>query len=89
MNIGTKYKITSDSFNVVLEERFYNKKQGEYYWKNIGYFGNPRNALKFLVEHDIMGVGFEDFKTVVKRIDELNKVIGGLPHMPPELLRAT
>ena len=50
MKIGTKYQIISDSTNVTLQERGYNKTKKEHYWTNIGYFGNPRNALRFLVE---------------------------------------
>lgn len=87
MKINNKYQLTSDSMNIILQEKAYNKIKKKHYWRNIGYFGTPYNALIFLIKHEIKGTGFTDLEKIVAKIDELHKLIDGLKGKPlPELL---
>ena len=82
MKVGTKYQIVSDSMNVTVQERQYNKKQKTHYWENLAYFSSPKNALKFIMDNEIMGAGLDDFQQVIKQIDGLYQLIDGLSFKP-------
>ena len=86
MMIGEDYKITSDSLNVIINQRHVNtgakralaENIGKEYWMQVAYFSSPKNALKFIVDNEILGTGLSDFETVVAKIDELKALIDGL-----------
>ena len=47
MNIGKKHRLTSDSMNIILQEKSITKSgpnAGKERWENIGYFSNPTNG---------------------------------------------
>jgi len=78
MNIGTKYKIESDSLNIYLKERHENKKTGEVYWRSIGYFATPQAALKSLVLLNVRESELKDLETVIKELNKIYRKIDGL-----------
>ena len=81
MNIGKKHRLTSDSMNIILQERSITKSgpnAGKERWENIGYFNNPANALKFLADHKLKETGFEDVKAIAKRQEETYRLIESL-----------
>ena len=83
MMIGENYKITSDSSNVIVNKRFINTGKGRAkaenigseYWTQIAYLSTPKNALHWVVDHEILGTGLADLETVVAKIDELHALI--------------
>ena len=78
MNIGTKYKLDSDSLNITLKEKQENKKTGEVYWKAIGYFATPQEALRFLTLLKIRESEFVDLERVIKELDKTYALISSL-----------
>ena len=78
MLIGKKWKVESDSLNVILSERITKRPKGKAPyegWGVRGYFSTVANALKFLIEHEVKGTGLTDLETVVNKIDELKGLI--------------
>ena len=79
MNIGNKYKLDADAYNIVLSERKHveasERSSAHDYWVNIAYFSTAKNALKYLVEMGVRETHLKDLKTVVDKIDELHKLI--------------
>jgi hypothetical protein len=45
----------------------------------VSYYSNVKNALHSLVEKEILGTGFKDFKTVANKQEELHRLIDALP----------
>jgi len=89
MLIGRKYKLESDTLNVTLSCRQKPRKGSKVKgWRPIAYFANCQNALKHLVNLEVMDTGLTDLKTVVEKVDELHRLIDGLKALP-ELQRAT
>lgn len=83
MQINEKYKIESDPLNITLYYKQDAREAGKGgRWKPLGYFATPQNALKFLVDNEIMGTGMEELKSVVEKIDELKAMIDGLKGLP-------
>jgi hypothetical protein len=79
MIINEKYKLDSDSLNVIIYYRQEAREVGKGgCWKPLAFFATPQNALKFLVNREIIGTGMEELKTIVKKIEELKKVIDNL-----------
>lgn len=78
MKINEHYKMESDTLNVTL----YHRNTGRKKWQPIAYFSNPHNALEYLVKHEIMGTGLSDFKTVIEKIKELERLIRTLKGLP-------
>ena len=84
MLIGKSHKIESDNLNVMLYELHpagVNKKTGKEFpdrWEVTGYYSNVKNALHSLVEKEIAGTGFKDFKTVADKVQELHDLIAAL-----------
>ena len=86
MLIGEIYKIESDSLNFILyksriikgEKGKHSAHIGETDWDVVGYFSNVKNALKYLVDHDIRGTGLADIETVSAKIDQLYNLIQNL-----------
>ena len=83
-----KYKITSDSMNIILQEKQHNKKRNFDYWESIAFFSTPKNALDYIIDKEIKESWVDDLKLIVKKIDKLEKSIDGLnnKHLP-EIVR--
>ncbi len=83
MLIGKKYKLESDTLNIILSERKMRKKKstGENYenWEVLGYFATIPNALHELVNYKIRASQLTDLKTISNEIDELHQMIASLP----------
>ncbi len=89
MLIGDMYKLESDEMNVTLFQkklitgtgrgrRPTKKAIGEVYWIPTNYFSTPKSALEFIVNNEICKTGLRDLETVVKKEDELYKLIASL-----------
>ena len=79
MIINENYKIESDTLNFTLYQKTRSRRIGKEYWAVKGYYSSAKNALKALVDKEIMGDGFKDLESVVKKIDELKTTIDQLP----------
>lgn len=75
--IGKKYKIASDELNVIVYKHHLSKT-GREYWRPIGYFATPANALRFLVDLGIRETQLKDLETITKKQGELYSLIKGL-----------
>lgn len=78
MNIGHKFKVESDSLNVTLSRKITRKPKDKLPyedWEVEGYFSNVANALKYLVNLEVKETELADLRVVVKKIDELEKLI--------------
>ena len=62
MLIGDKYKIESDSLNVTLYKPVKVKKSDSIRWQPIAYFSSFENALKHLVDLEVMETGLSAAK---------------------------
>lgn len=82
MLIGDRYKIESDSLNVTLYKKVNVKKTGGIRWQPIAYFSNPQNALQYLVDHEVKETGMADLETVVKKMEELHRLVATLKGLP-------
>ena len=85
MLIGKDWKIESDPLDITLSQRIIRKsKNGTYHkvWRVEGYYSSVASALKGMVDQEVLGTGFSDFETVVKKIDELHKLIDGIATQP-------
>lgn len=74
MDIGSKYRIESDSMNITLYQK-YTTKKGEERWRAIGYFSTVGNALKGLVDLKLKESGMKDFKSIVKTQKDIYNLI--------------
>lgn len=92
MLIGENWKLEADAINVTLLKRHTtrpkDRKPSHDYWTPTAYLSNPKNALKWLVNQNIMDTGMEDLETVVAAIEELHTLIDGLKNLP-EIARET
>ena len=89
MLIGENYKIESDEMNATLFKKKLitgtgrgrhptKRAVGEEYWTPVAYFSTPKLALEHIVNMEIKGTGMKDLETVVKKIEELHKLISSL-----------
>lgn len=94
MLINDNWKIESDGLNITLfqshlitgEKGRKSNKIGEFRWQPVAYLSDFRDALDSLVKRDIKGTGLIDYKTVVKKIDELYALIKSL-NVPREFTK--
>ena len=73
-----KYKLTADAYNIILQEKYHNKKQDTIGWQNIAYFSNPTNALDYVIENEIREAWVDDLKAVIKEMGKLYESIRGI-----------
>jgi hypothetical protein len=78
MLIGDKYKIESGELNITLFKKYNNKKTKKEAWRLIGYFTDIKQALWFMVKHDIQGMGFDNLVKIDQRLDEIHATIKAL-----------
>ena len=80
--IGRKFQIDGDALNLCISKRHHVKatptKPAHDYWLPLAYFATVKEALKFLVDHEIRGTGFDTFKAICKKQDELYELISSL-----------
>ena len=92
MLIGKNWKLGADNLNVTISKLHITKPKDDTppheYWTPTAYFSNPKDALKWLVNHKITGTGMADLHVVVVAIDELNDMINALENLP-EIPRET
>ena len=74
MDIGNKYKLRSNSMNVIISEKYTNKNKVES-WRDVGYFATVQGALEFLVEHHVKKSGLKDLNEVCKQISEVKDML--------------
>ena len=83
MLIGKQFKIESDNLNVILYEKKTRKNKEtkrEYEdWETMGYFATPKGALIELVNQKVRDTELKDLKTIVSKLEELEKLIRALP----------
>uniref|UniRef100_A0A6M3LEW6 DUF5405 domain-containing protein n=1 Tax=viral metagenome TaxID=1070528 RepID=A0A6M3LEW6_9ZZZZ len=79
MLIGKNWKIESDSMNVILSRLIIRKpKDGSPNyedWEIVGFYSSLANALKGLINHEVLETEFVDLQIVVALIDELHRHI--------------
>ena len=78
VQIAKKYKLSADVNNIIVQEKYHNKKQDTVEWQNVAYFATPKAALNYVLEKEIREFWVEDLKEVVRRMDEIEKMINGL-----------
>ncbi|WP_291566933.1 MULTISPECIES: hypothetical protein [unclassified Clostridium] len=92
MDINRKYRITSNEYNIILQEKqkVLDKETGENktIYKNAGYFSDLHWCLKNMIKKEIKSTKMEDLQTIVHKIDELYKLIDGLDNITVDDLRA-
>lgn len=90
MQIGRNWLIKSDSMNVILSQRKKrkNRETGEFHdaWVEIGYFATVANALHELVDRGVRDTELKDLKTIVERIDKLERLIEHALERPEALM---
>ena len=74
MQINKNWKVESDDLNVILLKRHITKK-GDERWVAVSYYAKVSNALKAFVDLKVRGTGMKDLETIVKKQDELYKMI--------------
>ena len=90
VEVMNKYRLTADPMNIILQEKQTItgegkkkptiRKVGDTYWKNIAFFSNPKEALKYIIEKEIRELWVEDLKELVKEVSKLEKMIDAIPH---------
>lgn len=92
MDINRKYRITSNQYNIILQEkqRMLDKETNEkkIVYKNVGYFSNLHSCLKHMINKEIKSTKMEDLQTIVHKIDELYELIKSLDNITVEALRS-
>lgn len=98
VEVMNKYRLTADPMNIILQEKQTItgegkkkptiRKVGDTYWKNIAFFSNPKEALKYIIEKEIRELWVEDLGEVVKRMDKLEKMVEGIPaNLLPQIVQ--
>ena len=76
MEIGNTYKVEADTYNIILSQKQKKKKDtNNQSWKVVGYFGDFRELLKFMVDNEIRGTGLSDLQSVADRQHDLHEII--------------
>lgn len=79
IKIGNSYLVTSDSMNVVLNQIYEKKKEGEpsgeFDYKPIGYYSSLSQACNALLERKIRISDAENLSELVKEIHDTKVLI--------------
>jgi hypothetical protein len=78
MLVGKKYKVESDTMNVILYEKEITIKNGDIHWRPMAYFSNIKYALRYLVNLELKTTGLKDLETVNRKQDEILALINNL-----------
>ena len=74
MLIGKRFKIESDSLNVILFKKFKKKENED--WKVIRYYASVKSALNGLIDQGLRETEMKDLKTILLGIKDLRQMIG-------------
>ena len=98
MLIGKKYKVETDSMNLILksvsnktkkrdeeDDDFKNREPG---WTIEGYFYDFRELLKYIADNEIKGVGLSDLKAVAEKQEEIYDLIISIGKIAPAIFYA-
>jgi hypothetical protein len=75
MQIGEKYQITADKYNVIVMVKRHSEKNNSDIWDNDAYFSSVPAALKYLVDQEVLYTELKDLKTVVEAINTVKNDI--------------
>ena len=93
MLIGKKYKLESDSLNIILSKKRKRtrKSDNQSYedWEIVGYYSSPSSALHAMVDQGIRDTDLVDLIIVSGKIDELHTLIESLPKTYRAITRAS
>ena len=81
MLIGNNWKIETDTENVILLRRSVaktGKNAGQEKWTPAFYLATLQNALKCLVDIEVKETHLTDLRIVIKKQEELYKLIKGV-----------
>ncbi|MGL4452263.1 MAG: hypothetical protein ACRCTZ_13860 [Sarcina sp.] len=83
--INDNYAIDSDELNIILMKRYEKKRDKdengdligeiEYGWRQQGYYPSFESALNSMVRKEIMGNGLEDLRTIIDKLNDIEKTI--------------
>ncbi len=75
MEIGKRWKIESDRFNITLFKRGKNRKTSADTWHTEGYYPTVKDALHGMVELEIKDTDLKDLQTIHATITELPNLL--------------
>lgn len=80
IQINEEYKLVSDKYNVILQERYEKEdkqrnKTGEFDYKDIGYYPNVEKALQGLVRKVTLNSKSTSLKELTEEIKALHDTI--------------
>ncbi len=78
VDINDEYRISSDSYNIILSRKTYiksGKTKGKEEITCIGFYSELKYALIALVKYDLRAKNLEGLKAINDRLDELEKII--------------
>lgn len=78
IDLDNNYKITSDSLNVMLQERKIaekGKEAGKEYWQTVGYYSNVQDCLERYLHENINKSDATSILELINRINEAEEVI--------------
>lgn len=87
IELGDKYLLETDSMNVMIKEKYTAEiKNGEGKVigtepriKVVGYYSTPKQALKKLLDYDIMTSDLDGISSILDRIDQYQNLVENLP----------
>ena len=79
IRIDENWAITSDEYNVILQQRFVNKKEdsknfGEEYWTNSGFYRTLEDALNGYLTKKIRQSNATTLQEIAQEIKETRKL---------------
>ena len=77
MFIGKKWKVESDSLNIILSKKHVSKK-GIERWETIGYYALIEDAFREFANHGLRETGLAELKQVLKKQQEIYDLIASL-----------
>ncbi len=75
LTVGSKWRVGSDSDNIIVFSRKVNKLTGKERFSAVAYFSTVGNALAWLVEQGARETNLVDLETVVGKVEELKRDI--------------
>ena len=81
MQIDSKYRVSSDKYNLILEVKRTSKKTNKEYYENLAYFSEFRSLLTHLVDLKVRATALNDLQTVTTKQEELYKLIESIKNM--------
>lgn len=79
LQINADYKVTSDAYNYILNER-YTKRNKETAYKVVGYHSTLNSALKQIVNSVLLESDADNFKTLCDKLDSIKRDIDAIDY---------